>query len=156
MPTCPECGSTSRVLESRKNKSGDVRRRYSCTSVECRFRWTEFNGDPPKKSGPGFTSENPFTEEDIREILVSPETSAALARKYKKSETSIGKIRRGELFADILPEIPRRKSRKSSRASCYKCLHCVEKACKLGWPDLAEDGPLVAAKYCNDYDPWEN
>lgn len=90
------------------------------------------------------------SEKVILDILAGPDSQSALAKKYNCSRSAIGKIRRGELHADILPDIPRRIEVKYRR-SCVKCLYFSGKRCSLGWPDPEMDGPVAAAKYCEDY-----
>ena len=86
-----------------------------------------------------------FNDEQIAEILISPETDAAIAKRMGVSRASIGQIRTGKSYKNVHPEIQRRLGR-----SCLKCKNWKNSACMFEFPDPVEDGPQ-AANYCSLY-----
>jgi len=86
-----------------------------------------------------------FNDEQIKEILISPETDAAIAKRMDVSRASIGQIRTGKSYKNVHPEIQRRLGR-----SCFKCKNWKNNACMFEFPDPIEEGPQ-AANYCSMY-----
>jgi hypothetical protein len=148
MAVCENCNGVAYVTETRRNQSGDVRRRFRCRS--CDFAWTELNGIAPKGAAP----EVRLSDEVILDILTDTSPQYVLADKHGCSASAIGRIRRGEMHANIHPEIPRFKSKtKTGRKTCRKCTHyrgIRQDPCDLGHRDPVEEG-LTFASYCSNF-----
>lgn len=148
MAICQACGEKAFVIDSRRNDSGDIRRRFRCK--KCSHSWTEWNGPRPKSSAP--TKRMP--DDVILDILTDPLPQYDLSIRHNCSMSAVGKIRRGELHADVHPEIPRYKSTiKTGRKTCPKCVYYTGKRdhpCDLGHIDPIEEG-LTFASYCANF-----
>lgn len=124
-PPCPECGSAVRLVDSRVAASGQRRRRYHC--LHCLHRWSELGDNTPVRP--------PY--ELIADIRGSDEPEAVLARRHGCSTSTVGAIRRGEVWADVVDDGP----------SCRHCLHWHHGCCSLGFPDPREEG-VAFARWC--------
>lgn len=132
---CPECSSERiDLVSSRRTITGGQRRRWRC--LDCRHRWTVYEGERPDRQ---LRSQLP--PEQVRQILLSTASDSALARRFKRSHTSIANLRTGRTYADLWPEIPRRPPSRS----CRDCQHWRGNRCGLGFPDPIEEGLRFAA-----------
>lgn len=86
-----------------------------------------------------------FTDDQIEEILTSPDSDNKIARRFGISRSSVGQIRTGKTYKNVRPEIQRRIGR-----SCFKCQNWKNNACLFEFPDPIEEGPQ-AANYCSMY-----
>ena len=147
MISCPNCQGRPFVVETRHDHSGNTRRRFQCSA--CRYRWSEWNGEAPPAAAP-----QALDEAAIRDILASNEAHTIVADRYGRSASSIGMIRRGEIHANIAPELPRweRKGKRGIRRMCTNCAYWTDARCDLGFPDPKEEG-LWFARDCSMYTP---
>lgn len=136
MSTCPNCIGRAFVMETRRDHKGNCRRRFQC--AECRYRWTEWNGDAPVPTGPPTS----VTADVVRDILTSTGTNAEVAARYQLSASAIGQIRRGELHAGLAPDVPRWSAGgfRGIRRVCRNCIYWNDARCDLGFPDPHEEG----------------
>jgi transposase-like protein len=150
--SCISCGSENTRIRNVYHAVTvqGLKYRYHCN--DCQAKWIAWRGEKPdpntyrKKA-----NRNQFTEEQIRLILAERSVSQqALGRRLGKSRTAIGKIRRGELHADVAPDLPRWKrtvpDRARSNKSCIDCHYCVNRVCKMAIPEFEEEGPTFAAE----------
>lgn len=86
-----------------------------------------------------------LTDNAVVDILESKVSDAKAGKKYGISRQSVQQIRRGNTYANVRPEIPRR-----SNQSCRKCEHWRKDCCSFGFPDPIEEGPQ-AARDCSLY-----
>lgn len=86
-----------------------------------------------------------FTDDQIEEILTSPDSDNKIAKRFGISRSSVGQIRTGKTYKNVRPEIQRRIGR-----SCFKCQNWKNNACLFEFPDPIEEGPQ-AANYCSMY-----
>ena len=86
-----------------------------------------------------------FTDDQIEEILTSPDSDKKVAKRFGISRSSVGEIRTGKTYKNVRPEIQRRLGR-----SCFKCKNWKNNACMFEFPDPIEEGPQ-AANYCSVY-----
>ena len=92
-----------------------------------------------------------FTEDDVRDILLSPESHGALARRYGCHRSAIGYIRSGVTHRTMAPDVERWQT----GLSCTSCRHWragTGARCDLGFPDPLDEG-LSFARDCNSYSP---
>ena len=105
---------------------------------------------PPDRTAPRTSRyRKPLSEDAIRDILTSTEVHNVLALRYGRNRSTIVAIRRGDVYAHVLPDIPRGKHLKN----CKYCLHWVSSNhsyCDLGFPDPHEEGLKFAAD-CNTF-----
>lgn len=148
MTPCEECNGKAYIVDTRRKRTGDVRRRFLCR--DCGHRWSEWNGNQPPKAAPDVR----LTDEIILDILTAKAPQTVLSARYNCSNSTIGKIRRGELHAKVHPEIPRFKDeKKPGRKTCPKCIHYTgiqDNPCGLGHIDPIEEG-LTFASYCSSF-----
>ncbi len=86
-----------------------------------------------------------FTDDQIEEILTSPDSDNKIAKRFGISRSSVGQIRTGKTYKNVRPEIQRRIGR-----SCLRCQNWKNNACLFEFPDPIEEGPQ-AANYCSMY-----
>jgi transposase-like protein len=151
MAKCQKCAGKARVIDTSRHLDGTVRRRYRCPS--CYFAWTVLNGEAPPSAAP---SER-LADGIIRDILLSRETHVALSKRHGISASTVGQIRRGEMHANVLPEIARftPSPKRRSKKTCKLCIHYTEvvsSPCDLGHPDPREEG-LTYASECSTFIP---
>lgn len=151
MTKCQRCAGKARVIDTSRRLDGAVRRRYRCQF--CYFAWTELNGEAPPSAAP---SER-LADDIIRDILLSRETHVALASRHHISPSTVGQIRRGEMHANVLPEIPRftLNPERGRKKTCKLCIHytgVVSSPCDLDYPDPREEG-LTYASECSTFTP---
>jgi transposase-like protein len=154
---CPSCSSShTRVIETRPVRNGGRRRRHLCHN--CQHRWTTWTGErPPQGRVPnarkGRRTKPPLTEDEVRLVLTSPLSSVKLARELGRSKEAVAAIRRGDLHAKVLPELPRRQAKRRAipELSCHACAHWRSSECGMGFPDPIEEGPAFAAD-CSLYE----
>lgn len=72
-----------------------------------------------------------------------------MGRRYGRSAEAIRKIRAGESYADVLPEIPRRKRHDPNGVTCHQCLHWTNR-CHLGFPEPEQEG-VTCAQDCGSF-----
>lgn len=125
---CPECGGTARVAETRVTANGKRRRRLRCTV--CSHRWTVVVVNTPNRP----------PVEMIADIRSSDEPETVLALRHGCSPSTVGAIRRGQVWADVAVNVPLRRS-------CQQCLHWHRNCCSLGFPDPREEG-IAFARQC--------
>lgn len=119
MTSCPECSGTARLVETRVTANGHKRRRrFRCTA--CLHRWTEVGANTPMRP--------PVTM--IADIRLSQEPETVLAARHGISTSTVGAIRRGEVWADVVIK----------GHTCRNCLHWHHERCGLGFPDPREEG----------------
>ncbi len=147
---CPECGSDrTSVIESRVTNYGR-RQRVDCR--DCRHRWTNVIGGRTTARPQRRREAGNLTEDEIRLILTSQESDRELAAELRVSRVAVRGVRRGEIHAQVLPDLPRWAS-KPRRLSCVSCRFWDADAvrpCREGWPDPETDGPGYANE-CGDY-----
>ena len=107
-----------------------------------------------------------LSEDQIRYILTSQESDAAIAAEVGVSRACVSKVRAGKSYLDVCPELPRRGPyAPPDQSSCFKCIH--HKICKiprggksrrvdervtctLGFPDPLQEGARFA-RWCSTY-----
>ena len=148
MSDCPNCLGRAFVIETRHDHTNNTRRRFQC--AECRYRWTEWNGNAPAAAAPPAA----IDEAAVRDILTSPATHAELADRYRVSPSTIGQIRRGELHSRLAPDLPRKTGNGSRgmKRVCSNCIHWDSNSCSLLFPDPKEEG-VKFARECSVYTP---
>lgn len=163
---CPRCSSdTTEVLESRKVSNGSRRRRHRCHT--CDFRWTAYDGPPPGhcgglRKGQHVAQLPELTPDEVRMILLSPESTRTLGRQLGRSAESIRQIRAGLTYKRVHPTLERtQRTQQLPRSSakplpidgpnCHLCQHWADR-CTFGYPDPIEEGPGFASD-CSMYTP---
>jgi len=92
-----------------------------------------------------------LTEEQVLFALTSLLSIRQVADELDVSPSTIQKIRRGETWTHVLPDVPRPgRGVKRVGPSCRDCVHYLRDACSLGFPEFKEIGPR-AARYCVPY-----
>jgi hypothetical protein len=108
-----------------------------------------------------------LSAEQVRDVLlaIGKETLNTTAKRVDRTAWVISQIQRGQKYADVHPELPRRPGRPKRRhapqptagePSCRICQHWIEEPepgrppCDLGLPDVHEVG-LGFATECNLY-----
>lgn len=140
MKPCPNCAGGAIVVNSRATEHGQ-RRRWRCTS--CEYRWTECGGGKPS----GHIRKEPPPLELIEAALTGADNDSALARRFKVARSTIYKIRTGQMYADVLPDLPRTDQ---LAVTCEQCQHWQQERCDLGFPDPLEMG-VRFGRLCNLY-----
>jgi hypothetical protein len=91
------------------------------------------------------TATRRLSEDQVRDILLSPDGNRVLARRYGISPQMISEIKRGRLYRDACPDVKRR----SRKRSCFQCAHLrrgrddrhrAYHYCGLDLPDMHEVG----------------
>mgnify|MGYP003338659890 FL=1 len=92
-----------------------------------------------------------FTDDDVYDILTSPQSNGVVAKRYNCCRSYIALIRAGKALATLAPDI----ERWGPSRSCHACIHWVHSEnarCDLGFPDPLEPGIGVSfARECNTY-----
>lgn len=147
--SCPVCSSDQlRVIESRPLANGTKRRRHHCEN--CQHRWTSWDGPRlkpgrlPGAAAPPKVYRPRLTEDEVRLILTSPDSSTKLGRQLGRTREAIAQVRRGESYSRVLPELPRWQIQRRTE-SCHDCIHWLADRCGMGFPDPLLEGPLFAA-----------
>lgn len=103
-----------------------------------------------------------LTEDQVVQILTSDARNSAIAREFGLTAETIRRVRQGQHYAEIRPDIPRwePKPQASQGCSCWNCIHhrtymvqrndgssSTERAvrCGIGLPDPLHHGPRFAA-----------
>lgn len=82
----------------------------------------------------------------VRDILTSLESGAKLAVKHRCSRQAITAVRRGQIYPDLFPDLPR-----CAGTTCTRCVHWMAgDACGLGFPEPLHEGPRFAM-YCSAF-----
>ena len=142
---CPSCDSAQvLILESRVKANGDRRRRYKCNA--CLDRWTVFEvGVAPAK--PQIRSYVPaptrtLTDAEAASIMLSEESSAALAATFGITRQAIDAIRKGKTYTDVYTKLREegQRLRSSGNPVCEGCIHWRgEQRCDFEFPDAGGD-----------------
>jgi len=155
IPTlCPFCGSEAKLIDSRVLKQGR-RRKYLCGDGHS---WSVFSepGEKQQKKK-SVLIKRTFNDEQIKEILLSTLSNKKLAAKFSVSHGSIAKVRAGETYADLYPEIDRaslpskvlnkivKLGEKVEWEVCENCVQWDDKCC-LGFPEQL----LFGSRYANE------
>ena len=139
---CSTCGKRGIVLDSRISR-GRRRKRYECESEHRWTLWIENATAGPKRTR---LKSRKLSNEVVREILVSGLSARKIAYLLSISHMTVNKIRRGEIYADLFPEIDRILSPSASngagntesvsikRKTCARCVQW-SRGCSLGIPD---------------------
>lgn len=91
-----------------------------------------------------------LTDDDILMVLTRHDlTARQCAELLDVSLSCAQRIRRGEAFTYVHPEIPRDHKR-TVGPRCDACVHFFKGVCSLGFPEYSEVGNL-AAVYCNAF-----
>lgn len=154
MTSCPDCCCPGTVIASRLCSNGSRRRRYEC--LGCFRRWTHHEGDPPHRNGAAKGlrgAKRQISDSAIRRILEATGSIRQISLATGWSRPMVTAIRRGELYPDIWPDLPRRPAPAGGVASlsCHHCDHWSRR-CGLGFPDPDEEGPGFAND-CSSYLP---
>jgi hypothetical protein len=139
------------VIESRIMPYGR-RQRVLCRG--CSHRWTNRIGDMQQPRTHARREAGELTEGEVRLILTSTRSVRDLAAELRVSRGAVLGVRRGDLHAQVAPDVPRLQAR-PRRLSCTSCRFWDPEAarpCKEGWPDPETDGPGYANE-CGDYSP---
>lgn len=143
------CDGIAYVLATRRSSSRGTRRCFRCK--KCGHVWAELNGEKPKSAAP----ENRLPDDVILSILTDTSPHHIIALKHQCSQSTVSKIRRGELHPSVHPEIARIiPIPRAGRKSCKKCIHYTgmrEYPCDLGHKDPVEEG-LTFAYSCSNFD----
>jgi hypothetical protein len=92
-----------------------------------------------------------LTEEQVLFVLTSALTNRQVADELDVSPSTVQKIRQGETWTHVLPDVPRPgRGVKRIGPSCRDCVHYLHDACSLGFPEFKEIGSR-AARYCVPY-----
>jgi len=152
---CPECGCCdTRIMRVRTLTNGTKRRRLVCQG--CTFRWTTHTGPIPKsRVKPPTIGNIGFTEDDIKKILLSTDSTKELALHYKCSTQTIRNIVLGNSFSHIHSNIPRQRpsysrSEDIKGPACPRCAYWHSDKCSFGFPEARTD--LAFAQDCYLYD----
>ena len=139
MPTnCPNCGSGRvKVIETRQQLwRGTVYRRLEC--LGCGKRRTVYDTEPPNHDKPKGKYKPPLGPDQIRRILTSRGTMAAIAQEVGTSRQVVASVLRGDSRRNICPEIPRPLDR-ARPENQGECVHW-RGHCGLELPDAIEEG----------------
>lgn len=149
MTPCPECHCDKGVImDTRRCHNGSIRRRLVCKA--CWHRWTTHEGEPPGHAGgmpAGRRSKaaRQLSDDEVRQILTIGGSTREISRQVRRSWDVVDAVLRGERYADVHPDLPRR----AAAISCRQCDHWSGK-CGLGFPDPQEEG-LWFASECSSF-----
>lgn len=94
-----------------------------------------------------------LSEDAIRTILTRTDlTMRQVADLYGVAPETAQKIRRGDSYSDVLPELPRIKRTQQERTTgprCNECVHDLDGRCTLGFPERIRSN--AAAVVCAAY-----
>jgi hypothetical protein len=83
-----------------------------------------------------------FTPDVVRDILESHASGKELAVKHHCSRQAITAVRRGEIYPNLFPDLPR-----SIGTTCTRCVHWIAGGnCGLDFPEPQHEGPRFAAQ----------
>lgn len=92
--------------------------------------------------------------DQVRTILLSCDSGAAVARQLGLHKETVYQVRRGLHYTQLFPELPR-----SSAASCTQCCHWCDQGdhghCGLGFPDALSVGARYA-QICSAFSPGDS
>lgn len=107
------------------------------------------------------TSNDRLTESQVRDILLSHESTELLATRYGVSSWTIRMIYSGLRYRDTAPDLERRNPCERRR-TCWSCIHCMglsrrhrgetPKGCSMSIPDQDDMG-AAAGGLCNWHQP---
>jgi hypothetical protein len=157
---CPTCNSPATLIDSRIFKQ-ERKRRYLCIRGH---RWSVVSdaGEKQQRNNANLTKRT-FTDDQIEEILLSTLSNKRMAAKISDSlgtsisHGAIAKVRAGETYVDIHPEIDRaslpskilnkivKKGAEVEWATCDKCIQWSDR-CLLGIPEQSEIGLRYASE----------
>jgi hypothetical protein len=145
MISCSHCESTEVTIIRSRVQAGGIRARLVvCKS--CRQSSEHWSDPPPKRKACGRGNYR-FSDEDVREILLSRCRHSEMALAMQCSSELIRQIRNGTLYAARCAEIARwgqEAPPQASEQSCYQCRHWASDDCGMGFPDPGEEGPGFA------------
>ena len=91
-----------------------------------------------------------LTDDDIFFMLTRHDlTGRQCAELLEVSISCVTRVRRGEAFAHVHPEIPRDHKR-TEGPRCDACVHLFKNVCSMCFPEYREVGSF-AAVYCNAF-----
>jgi hypothetical protein len=90
-----------------------------------------------------------LTEQQVREVLLSPLAARALGEKMGISASGIIRVRNGRCYARVAQELPRRGKPFTPKppartSSCRRCIHWLNEVCTMGFPEAAESTTFAA------------
>jgi hypothetical protein len=163
--TCPTCGSARiEVCEVSLCVNGTRRRRMGC--VDCKHRWTTWDGPKPPPGGVGLRrppsattkKRGALTDEQVRQALIRRDlNNAEAARVIGCSAESVRQIRAGLVYRQVHPELLRPNAAADappptvSGPSCHECVNWTGARCGFGFPDPLLEG-LGFASDCDLYE----
>lgn len=139
---CKICDSVGKIIES-KVVAGRRKRRYLC---ENGHRWGvvgDFGDQTKIKKNP---SERSLSPDQVKFILLSTLSNRKIAEELSVGIGPVTKVRLGECYADLFPEIDRstipsklfnknlKKGTKVHYKLCTGCIHW-DTGCSIGIPD---------------------
>ena len=162
---CPRCNSSATaVIESRKCSNGSQRRRHMCHA--CGHRWTLHLGPPPGHRGGLRKGQLPaqrptMTPDEVRFILLSPDSTRAVAKQIGRSCEAVRQVRANLIHKTVHPKIqriqrvqhwnrPPVKPPAADGPTCDSCVHWADR-CTFGYPDPLLEGLGFAAD-CSMYE----
>lgn len=152
---CPECNSGfTKVVASHVMANGSRRRRVICRT--CEHRWINYDGEKPSSDHQADGhSKSPLTDDDLRLILTSDLSSSVLAQIVNRSMHAVAAIRRGAMYRNRCPDLPRWNDRYNPNG--LTCVSCYQwrGVCGLGIPESALEGVLFAQE-CAVFDDRTN
>jgi hypothetical protein len=83
-----------------------------------------------------------ITPEEVRQVLLHGGSIRKIAADLGRSHSSVHAILNGRIYADLFPELPRRKT--PGQLSCLQCEHYRGRRCGMGHPDMELEGPSFA------------
>jgi len=93
-----------------------------------------------------------ISPEAVRDILLSPDSPKATARRHGISRQTVEQIWFGVGHKKLFPEIPRRNS--FAQHSCESCALWLKGKCSLNFPEPAQN--LFFAGECNIFTKASN
>ena len=92
-----------------------------------------------------------LTEDQVLYVLTSRLSIRQVADELDVSPSTVQKIRAGETWTHVLPDVPRPgRGVKHAGPSCRDCVHYLRDACSLQFPEFKQIGTR-AARYCVPY-----
>lgn len=149
---CPECGcENSHVVRIRRLVDGTKRRRLCCQA--CGAKWTMYESadaeswvQPPTNLASGALG---FSDDDIKTILLSTDSTQALASRYNCSTQSIRNIVLGKSYKHVHTSI----RRENEEPGCHRCHYwnSDKSKCSFGFPEAVTE--FEFAQDCHLYEP---
>lgn len=137
---CPQCSNLARMLKTDKRQGGKKWRRWCCTS--CSYRWSTVDGAEVSYRNDGNKRKRRFTDEQAREIIMSPLSLRRLAEIYGIRALGIWKIKHGITYRDVWLEL---------QAGTERCEDCCYWA-----GGCAFDFPEAGSSFAQECSMFEN